>query len=331
MPVGQRNRRAFITALGSAAAWPLVAHAQGQRAIPIIGFLSGDSRSGAPLLNFFREGLKTEGFIEGQNVALEFRTAEGQYDSLHALASELVNRKVNLIVAEGAVSAPLAAKQATTTIPIVFFTASDPVQWGLVTSLNRPGGNMTGVSIAYSELLPKRIEIIRELAPQAPVVGLIVNPNNPNTDHDTKILNALGEADGWTIKVEKVTREQDLKAAFDDLDKARVGALAFGNDALLSSWYQQIADLAIRYKIPAIFSSRQFVAAGGLVAYGPRIGDLYRILGVYTGRVLKGANPADLPVYYPTQFDLIINLKAAKTLGIGVPTDLLVRADEVIE
>jgi putative ABC transport system substrate-binding protein len=208
--------------------------------------LSGDSASRAPLLNFFREGTKGEGFVEGQNVALEFRTAEGQYDSLPALASELVNRKVSVIVAEGAVSSPLAAKQATTTIPIVFFTASDPVKWGLVTSLNRPGGNITGVSISYSELLPKRIEIMRELAPQATVLGLIANPNNPNTDSDAKILSALGEAGGWTIKVVKVTREQDLNAAFDELDKARVGALTLGNDALLASWYQQIANLASR-------------------------------------------------------------------------------------
>jgi len=325
------RRREFIAALGGAAAWPVVAHAQGQRAIPVIGFLSGDSASRAPLLNFFREGIKTEGFVEGQNVALEFRTAEGQYDDLPALASELVNRKVSVIVAEGAVSSPLAAKQATTTIPIVFFTASDPVKWGLVTSLNRPGGNITGVSISYSELLPKRIEIMRELAPQAPVLGLIANPNNPNTDGDAKMLSALGEAGGWTIKVVKVTREQDLKAAFDDLVEARVGALTLGNDALLASWYQQIANLAIRYKIPVVFSGRQFVVAGGLVAYGPRIGDLYRILGVYTGRILKGASPADLPVFYPTQFDLFINLKTAKTLGISVPTDLLARADEVIE
>jgi putative ABC transport system substrate-binding protein len=325
------RRREFIATLSGAAAWPLLAQAQGQRPIPVVGFLSGNSSSRAPFLNFFREGIKTEGFVESQNVAFEFRSAEGQYDSLPALASELINRKVSVIVADGAVSSPLAAKQATTTIPIVFFTGSDPVQWGLVASLNRPGGNITGVSISYSELLPKRIEIMRELAPQAPVVGLIVNPNNPNADRDAKILSALGEARGWTIKVEKVTTEQDLKAVFDDLDKARVGALTLGNDALLSTWYQQVADFAARYKIPTIFSGREFVIAGGLAAYGPRIGDLYRMLGVYTGRVLKGANPADLPVYYPTQFDLIINLKTAKALGLTAPPSLLARADEVIE
>ena len=324
------RRRTFIAALGSAAAWSVVGRAQENRAIPVVGFLSGDSRSRGSLINSFREGIKIEGFVEGQNVALEFRTAEGQYDSLPSLASQLVNQKVNVIVAEGAVAAPLAAKQATTTIPVVFFTGSDPVQWGLVKSLN-PGGNITGVSISASELLPKRVEIMRELAPHASAIGLIVNPNNPNADHDIKTLSALGEAGGWSLKVVKVTREPDLEGAFDDLAKASIGALTLGNDALLASWVQPIASLATRHKIPSVFSGRPFVMAGGLIAYGPRVADLYRMLGAYTGRVLKGTNPADLPVYYPTEFDLLINLKTAKTLGVSIPTDLLVRADEVIE
>jgi putative ABC transport system substrate-binding protein len=297
----------------------------------VAGFLSGDSRSRGSLINSFREGIKTEGFVEGQNVILEFRSAEGQYDRLPGLAADLVSRKVNVIVAEGAVSAPLAAKQATTAIPVVFFTGSDPVQWGLVKSLNHPGGNLTGVSISASELLPKRVEIMRELAPHASAIGLIVNPNNPNADHDIKTLSTLGEAAGWSLKVAKVTREPDLEGAFDDLAKASIGALTLGNDALLASWIQPIASLATRHKIPSVFSGRPFVVAGGLIAYGPRVPDLYRMLGVYTGRVLKGTNPADLPVYYPTEFDLIINLKTANTLGVTVPTDLLARADEVVE
>jgi putative ABC transport system substrate-binding protein len=284
-----------------------------------------------PLLGFFCEGMGTEGLVEGQNVALEFRAAEGQYDRLPALAQELVSRKVNVIVADGAVSAPLAAKQATTTIPIVFFTGSDPVKWGLVPSLNHPGGNITGVSFSSNELLPKRVEIMRELAPHAPGLGLIVNPNNPNGDHDVSTLRALSEVGGWTLTAVNVTSEQGLEGAFDDLAKASVGALTISTDALLASWYQQIASLAIRYKIPALISGRQFIAAGGLISYGSRINDLYRVLGEYTGRVLKGDKPADLPVYYPTKFDLIINLKTAKTLGLEIPPTLLARADEVIE
>jgi putative ABC transport system substrate-binding protein len=283
-----------------------------------------------PLLRFFREGMKTEGFVEGQNVVLEFRSAEGQYDKLPALAAELVNRKVNVIVAEGAVSAPLAAKQATTTIPIAFFTGSDPVRWGLVASLNQPGGNITGVSISASELLPKRVELLRELAPNAPAIGFIVNPNNPNAEFDAKKLSALAEAGGWTLKVAKVAREQDLESAFDDLAKAQVGAVAIDTDAPLAGWFQQIATLSARYRLPALYT-RDFVLAGGLMAYGPRPGDLYRMLGEYTGRILKGTKPADLPVYYPTQFDLIINLKTAKALGLTIPPALLARADEVIE
>jgi putative ABC transport system substrate-binding protein len=300
----------------------------------VVGFLSGDSSSRASLLNFFREGMKSEGFVEGQSVTFEFRSAEGQYDKLPALAAELVNRKVNAIVADGAVSAPLAAKQATTTIPIVFFTGSDPVHWALVTSLNRPGGNITGVSISASEMLPKRIEILRELVPNAPSIGFIVNPDNPNAELDTKNLNAVAQAGGWTLRVAKVTREQDMEGAFDDLAKARVSALTIGNDALLASWYQQIATLGTRYKLPALAGTghvREFLLAGGLIVYGPRTGDLYRMLGEYTGRVLKGTKPADLPVYYPTQFDLIINLKAAKAIGLTIPPVLLARADEVIE
>ena len=252
------RRREFIVALGSAAAWPMVVPAQAQRSIPIVGFLSGNSSTRVSAFTFFREGMKTEGLVEGQGFALEFRAAEGKYDILPALAAELVDRKVSIIVADGAVSAPLAAKQATTTIPIVFFTGSDPVQWGLVSSLSRPGGNITGVSISYSELLPKRIEIMRELAPQAPAVGLIVNPNNPNSDRDAEIVSALSGAGGWTTKVVKVTREQDLEAAFDALAKAQVGSLTIGNDALLASWSPQIVSLAARYKNSIRYCGRTY-------------------------------------------------------------------------
>jgi putative ABC transport system substrate-binding protein len=325
------KRRTFVGALCAAVAWPLVARAQAERPIPVVGYLSGNSSATVPLLNFFREGLGTEGFVEGQTVAFEFRMTDGQYDKLPALAQELVGRKVSVIVADGAVSAPLAAKQATTKIPIVFITGSDPVHWGLVASLNRPGGNITGVSISAGEMLPKKIELLRQLAPNATVIGLIVNPNNPNAELDTKSLNSLAEAGGWILKVVKVTREQDLEAAFDDFARARVGGLTIGNDALLSSLYPQIATLATHYKVAALVSGRQFVSAGGLAAYGPRFSDLYRLLGEYTGRVLKGTKPADLPVYYPTKFDLVINLNTAKAIGLTIPPSLLARADEVIE
>jgi putative tryptophan/tyrosine transport system substrate-binding protein len=308
------KRREFIAGLGGAAAWPMVARGQ-QHPVPTIGFLSGDSSSTASFLNIFREALKNGGYIEGQNVAIEFRSAEGQYEKLPILAAELVNRKVSVIVADGAVAAPLAAKQATNTIPIVFFTGSDPVRWGLVASLNRPGGNITGVSISSSELLPKRIELLRELVPNAPAIGLLVNPNNPNAEFDATSLEPLAQAGGWMLKVVKVTREQDLERAFDDLARSQVGGLTIGNDALLASWNQQIANLAIRYKLPALI-------AGGLFTYGPRVDDLYRRLGEYVGQILKGTKPADLPVYYPTQIDLILNLRTAKAIGL---------TDEVIE
>jgi putative ABC transport system substrate-binding protein len=210
-------------------------------------------------------------------------------------------------------------------------TGSDPVRWGLVASLNRPGGNITGLSISAGELLPKRIELLRQLTLDAPVIGLIANPNNPNAEPDAKKLSTLAEGGGWTLKVVKVARGQDLESAFDELAKAQVGGLTISNDALLSSLYPQIANLAIRYKVPALVTGRQFVVGGGLAAYGPRFDELYRLLGEYTGHILKGTKPADLPVYYPTQFDLVINLRAAKAIGLTVPPTLLARADEVIE
>jgi putative ABC transport system substrate-binding protein len=325
------KRRAFIAALGGAAAWPLVARAQ--HSVPVVGFLSGNSSSTMPNIDFFRQGMKKEGFVEGQNVAFEFRSAEGQYDRLPALAEELVSRKVAVIVADGAVAAPLAAKQATTTIPIVFGTGSDPVKWGLVASLNRPGGNVTGVTLSASELLPKRLQLLRELVPDAAVIGLLVNPNNPNAEPESKQISAIAQTSGWTLKVVKAAKEQDLEPAFADLMQSQAGGLTVGSDALLASpsWNQQIASLAIRYKLPVIRSGRQFALDGGLIGYGSRFTDLYPLMGEYTARILKGTKPADLPVYYPTKFELVINLKAAKAIGLTVPTAILLRADEVIE
>jgi putative ABC transport system substrate-binding protein len=325
------RRRAFIAALGSAAAWPMVARAQSQHSVPVIGFLSGDSSSNAPFLNVFRDALKNAGYIEQQNVAIEFRSAEGQYDKLPAIAADLVSRKVSVIATDGAVSAPLAAKQATTTIPIVFFTGSDPVRWGLVASLNRPGGNITGVTISSSELMAKRVELLRELVPDAAVIGLLVNPNNPNAEPESTDIAAIAQTGGWTLKVVKATSEQELEAAFADLVRSQAGGVITATDAVLASWYQQIAALGVRYKLPVIQFGRQSPRAGGLISYGSRVGDLYRLFGDYTARVLKGNKPADLPVYYPTKFDLVINLKTAKALGLTIPPLVLARADEVIE
>ena len=281
------------------------------------------------LLSSFRNGLNGGGYVEGRNVAIDFLSADGHYEKLPALVAELVSRKVSVLVVVGAVSGPLAARDATATIPIVFVVGSDPVRWGLVSSLARPGGNITGVTISSSELLPKRFELLRELVPNAVAIGLLVNPNNPNAEPDVTNISELAQAGGWTLKVVKVTKEQELEGAFEDLSGA--GGMTTGNDALFASWRQQIASLAYRNKLPAIQSSRQFAVAGGLIAYGPRVNEVYRTVGDYTARILKGIKPADLPVWYPTQFDLILNLKTAKAIGLTVPPSILARADEVIE
>jgi putative ABC transport system substrate-binding protein len=325
------KRREFITLVGGAAAtWPLAVHAQ-QQPMPVIGVLNGGSPDGyAPILMAFRQGLKDAGFVEGQNVGTEYRWAQGQYDRLPAMAADLVHREVAVIVANS--PANLAAKKATTTIPIVFTTGSDPVQIGLVTSLSRPGGNVTGVTELTVELAPKRLELAHELVPAARVIGVLVNPKNP--EHlvtMTKDLQAAATNLGLELIVLHASTEAELENAFTTLTQKRAGALVIGADAFFTSMAEKLGELSLRHSVPAIFGFHEFAAAGGLASYSGNIADAYHLAGVYAGRILKGEKPADLPVQESTKVELIFNLKSAKTLGVTIPVTLLGRADEVIE
>jgi putative ABC transport system substrate-binding protein len=325
------RRREFITLLGgAAAAWPLSARAQ-QSALPVIGFLNGGSPDGyfGSLVAPFRQGLKETGYVEGQNVAIEFRWAEGQYDRVPAMAAELVRRQVTVIVANS--PGNLAAKAATTTIPIVFTIASDPVQIGLVASLSRPGGNVTGATQMGVEIVPKQLEFAHEMVPTATVIAVLVNPTNPNAETLLRDLQVAAGVLGVQLQVLHASAERDFDAAFATLVQLRAGALVIGIDPFLGSRSEQLAALALRHAVPTISFNREFVAAGGLVSYGGSNPEIYRIAGVYAGRILKGEKPADLPVQQVTKIELIVNLKTVKALGITVPLALLTRADEVIE
>ena len=324
------RRREFITLLGGAAAWPLAARAQ-QPAMPVIGFLNGGSPGPfAPYVAAFRQGLKEAGYIEGENVAIEYRWLEGQYDRAPSMAAELVRRQVAVIVANN--PGNLAAKAATTTIPIVFTTGGDPVQLGFVASLSRPGGNLTGVTQLSVEVGPKRLELAHELVPAATMIGLLVNPANPViAEPITRNLQVASRTLGLTLHVLHASTEREIEMAFATLLQLRAGALVIGSDPFFNIQSEQLAALALRQAMPAIFQYRPFAAAGGLASYGGSIADSYRTAGVYTGRILKGEKPANLPVQRSTKVELIVNLKTARTLGITVPTALLVRADEVIE
>jgi putative ABC transport system substrate-binding protein len=319
------QRRKFITLLGSAAAWPLAAQAQRQPT-PVIGYLT----AALPVSASFREGLKEAGYAEGQNVAIEYRSANGQYDRLPALAAELVARRVDVIAASPTPAA-LAAKAATATVPIVFAVGTDPVEAGLVASLNKPGGNITGLSFFTFVLMKKRIELLHELVPQSALIGVLVNPANENVESDRKSAQEAALALGWQIHIFEARTAGEIGAAFGALVQIGVRALVLGNDPFFNSRRDQIAYLAIRHAIPTVVPLREYVTAGGLMSYGARVDDTFRRFGVYAGRILKGEKPADLPVEAPTKYELVINLKTAKALGIELPPTVLARADEVIE
>ena len=324
------RRRDFIKGIaGSGAAWPLAARAQ-QPPIPVIGFL-GSVSADASRIAAFRQGLAQVGYVEGQNVVVEYRWAENQSDRLPAMVSDLVHRQVAIIAATGTPAA-LAAKAANTTIPVVFTTIGDPVQLDLVTSLNRPGGNVTGVTQTNVEITPKRLQLLHELLPTASLMALLVNPTNPaNAEISAKELQAAARTLGLELHVLNASTEGDFDGVFAKLVQLRAGRLVIGGDPLFTTWTEQLAVLALRHAMPTIYQSRKFAVAGGLLSYGTDFTETYRLAGIYTGRVLKGDKPADLPVQQATKVELYINLKTAKALGITVPIPVLGRADEVIE
>jgi putative ABC transport system substrate-binding protein len=320
------KRREFIGIAGGAAAWPLVARAQ-QKPMPVIGFLgSGESRPNSG----FYQGLMETGYAEGKNLGIEYRWAEGHYDRLPALAEDLVNRKVEVIATIG-MPATLAAKKATTTIPVVFNVGIDPVADGLIDSLARPGGNLTGVTVISIELMPKRLELLSELLPQARVFALLVHPSNMSAVPQSRELQEAARIKGVLLNVLNAGTESEIDTVFAGLAQLHTDALIVGTDVFFVGRSDQLVALAERYAIPAMYEVRAFATAGGLISYGPSLTDLNREAGMYTGKILKGITIASLPVVQPTKFELVINLKTAKALGLSVPQSLLARADEVIE
>jgi len=323
------KRRSFITLLGGAAAWPLAARAQ-QPGVALIGLLAGTQLDDR-MLSAVRQGLKEAGYVEGRNVAIKYRTADGRFNRLPGLAAELVADPVAVILALGPPAA-LAAKAATGTIPIVFVVGADPVQeLGLVSTLNRPGGNVTGVTFLVTALGAKRLELLRELVPSAKIVGLLVNPTNPTSEFQITDTQNAARALGVELVIQNARSESDIDTAFESLAQERVNAVIIGGDQLFTSRPDQLVALAARHALPAIHYLREFADAGGLISYGASITDAYRLGGGYVGRILKGEKPADLPVQQATKVELIINLKTAKALGLTIPLSLLGRADEVIE
>jgi putative tryptophan/tyrosine transport system substrate-binding protein len=324
------KRRSFITLLGGAAAWPLAARAQ-QPAIPVIGLLNnGAPQDKRDYVTTFQRGLREAGFVEGQNVAIEYRHANNQIERLPALASELVREQVSVIAALGT-DAGLVAKAATASIPIVFIAGADPAKFGFTGSLNRPGGNLTGVSFLEEATAAKRLELLHDVAPKAVVIGLLVNPTVAITEKDIKEGLDAARVLGLELRVLNASNEREIDAAFSMLVQWQAGGLVIAGGSYFTIRSDQLASLAARHKVPAVFNVRDFPAAGGLMSYGASPADAYRIGGIYVGRILKGEKPADLPVQQTTKVELIINLRTAKALGLTVPLPLLGRADEVIE
>jgi putative tryptophan/tyrosine transport system substrate-binding protein len=326
------RRREFISLLGGAAAWPLAARAQ-QPAMPVIGFLGATSfDSNVERLRAFRQGLKEIGYVEGENVAIEYRWAESQYDRLPALAAELVRRQVAVIASAEGATAALVAKAATATIPIAFVVSDDPVRLGLVASLARPGANLTGINFFSTELAAKRLELLRELVPAATRVAVLVNPADAtNTETVLRDVEPAARALGWQIQVLNASSSREIDAAFASFVRAPADALFIGSSPFYGSRRIQLVQLAARHAVPAIYAGRQYVEVGGLMSYGASLTDAWRQLGLYVGRILKGAKPADLPVIQSSKFELAINAQTARMLGLTVPDKLLVAADEVIE
>jgi putative tryptophan/tyrosine transport system substrate-binding protein len=322
------RRREFIAGLGSAAAWPMLARAQQQPAMPVIGYLRVATI--AANLAAFRKGLSEQGFTEGRNVAFEFRASE-DYEQLPALAAELVRRQVAVIVTEGNFNAAQAAKAATETIPVMFSLGADPVRLGLVASLNRPGGNITGVTFLGNELEPKRLEVLRQLVPQATTIAFLVNPTNSGGDSSTRDMEAAARSVRQPIVVVGAGTASEIETAFASLVEQNVRGLIISADAFFASRRSQIIALAARQAVPTIYFSREFAADGGLMSYGDDRLESLRQAGIYAGRILKGEKPADLPIAQPTKFELVINLKTAKALGLTIPETLLATADEVIQ
>jgi putative ABC transport system substrate-binding protein len=330
------RRREFIPLFGSAVIapailWPFTTRAQ-QSAVPVVGFLnSGSPELFTARVAAFRQGLNDAGFVEGRNVAIEYRWAQGQYDRLPALASDLVHRQVAVIAATGGIPSALAAKAATSTIPIVFVAGADPIKFGVVTSLSRPDGNLTGLTAFTSELVPKRLELLHEVVQKAATIALLVNPTNAVTEVVQRDVQEAARSLGLQLNVVHASAEPDLAKVFTTLDRLRAGALVIGTDTFFDGQSERLAALSVQHSMPTIYQTREFAAAGGLMSYGGSLTDAYRKAGVYIGRVLKGEKPADLPVMQATKVDLIINLKTAKALGIAIPASLLATADEVIE
>jgi len=324
------GRRELLAALGGAATWPFAARGQ-QTAMPVIGYLNpGSPESDTPRLTGLRRGLNETGYVEGRNVVIEYRWAGNQTDRLPALAADLVQLRVAVIVAAGVLPA-LAAKPASTSIPIVFLVGADPVPLGLVASLNRPGGNLTGINGFVVELGAKGLALLHELVPGTATIGFLENPNNPVSELMTRDVLAAAPVLGLKVQILKASNDREIDAAFASLVQARTGALLVGGDAFLNSRIERLIELAARHAIPTMYSYREFAVSGGLISYGISLTEQYRQVGLYTGRILKGEKPADLPVLQPTKYELIINTKTAKALGLQIPDRLLALADEVIE